>query len=66
MAKEQVFSQPPICAHLTTATNGLVLREKTHEGIKEVVKPFDWSYSTDYKGTLHPNARPFEPTVLQD
>jgi len=21
------------------------------EGIKEVVKPFDWSYSTDYKGT---------------
>jgi type 2A phosphatase activator TIP41 len=27
-------------------------REKTHEGIKEVVKPFDWSYTTDYKGTL--------------
>ncbi|CAG8955490.1 hypothetical protein HYFRA_00010357 [Hymenoscyphus fraxineus] len=26
-------------------------REKTHEGIKEVVKPFDWSYTTDYKGT---------------
>ncbi|CAL5874872.1 uncharacterized protein PFLUO_LOCUS9174 [Penicillium psychrofluorescens] len=38
-------------------------REKTHEGIKEVVKPFDWSYSTDYKGTLHPNARPFEETT---
>lgn len=34
-------------------------REKTHEGIKEVVKPFDWSYSTDYKGTTHPNSRPF-------
>lgn len=63
MAKEQVSSQPPICAYLTTATNGLVLREKTHEGIKEVVKPFDWSYSTDYKGTLHPNARSFEPTT---
>ncbi|TVY81558.1 TIP41-like protein [Lachnellula suecica] len=27
-------------------------REKTHEGIKEVVKPFDWSYSTDYRGTI--------------
>ncbi len=27
-------------------------REETHEAIKEVVKPFDWSYSTDYKGTL--------------
>src|ERR1700721_3680011 len=26
-------------------------REKTHEGIKDVVKPFDWSYTTDYKGT---------------
>jgi type 2A phosphatase activator TIP41 len=29
----------------------ILLREKTHEGIKEVVKPFDWSYTTDYKGT---------------
>lgn len=28
-----------------------ISREKTHEGIKEVVKPFDWSYTTDYKGT---------------
>ncbi|KAL4997766.1 TIP41-like family-domain-containing protein [Aspergillus recurvatus] len=27
-------------------------RETTHEGIKDVVKPFDWSYSTDYKGTV--------------
>ncbi|KAJ6015038.1 TIP41-like protein, partial [Penicillium herquei] len=37
-------------------------REKTHEGIKEVVKPFDWSYSTDYNGTLSPSAKPFENT----
>ncbi|KAL4792908.1 TIP41-like family-domain-containing protein [Aspergillus venezuelensis] len=29
-------------------------REATHESIKEVVKPFDWSYSTDYKGTIKP------------
>ncbi|KAH6662872.1 TIP41-like family-domain-containing protein [Halenospora varia] len=27
-------------------------REKTHEGIKEIVKPFDWSYTTDYRGTV--------------
>lgn len=28
-------------------------REDTHD-IKEVVKPFDWSYTTDYKGDLAP------------
>lgn len=38
-------------------------REKTHEGIKEIVKPFDWSYSTDYTGTVSRNAREFEPTT---
>ncbi|KIW05915.1 uncharacterized protein PV09_03108 [Verruconis gallopava] len=26
-------------------------REHVHEDIKEVIKPFDWSYSTDYMGT---------------
>lgn len=26
-------------------------REKTSAGISEVVKPFDWSYTTDYTGT---------------
>lgn len=30
-----------------------VYSQHHHEGIKEVVKPFDWSYSTDYKGTTH-------------
>ncbi|KAJ5668827.1 TIP41-like protein [Penicillium macrosclerotiorum] len=38
-------------------------REKTHEGIKEIVKPFDWSYSTDYTGTLSPSAPLFEETT---
>ena len=38
-------------------------REKKHEGITEVVKPFDWSYSTDYKGTVHSNTVDFEPTI---
>lgn len=38
-------------------------RERAHEGIKEIVKPFDWSYSTDYKGTLYSNDRQFEPTT---
>ena len=27
-------------------------REGTTKGIKEVVKPYDWSYSTEYDGTL--------------
>ncbi|KAI1321854.1 TIP41-like family-domain-containing protein [Xylariaceae sp. FL0255] len=27
-------------------------REQTSAGIREVVKPFDWSYSTDYKGSV--------------
>ncbi|KAM0718674.1 hypothetical protein Q7P37_005745 [Cladosporium fusiforme] len=26
-------------------------KDRDTEGVKEVVKPFDWSYSTDYKGT---------------
>lgn len=38
-------------------------REKKHEGITEVVKPFDWSYSTDYKGTLRSATPTFEPTT---
>lgn len=28
--------------------------QHVHSDIKEVVKPFDWSYSTDYKGTILP------------
>lgn len=27
-------------------------RERTSAGIREVVRPFDWSYSTTYKGTV--------------
>ncbi|KAL8784414.1 MAG: hypothetical protein Q9195_009059 [Heterodermia aff. obscurata] len=37
-------------------------REKKHEGITEVVKPFDWSYSTDYKGTVRKSTPPFQPS----
>jgi type 2A phosphatase activator TIP41 len=37
----------------------MLYREKTHEGIKEVVKPFDWSYTTDYRGTV--KGKPFVP-----
>ena len=39
-----------------------IVREKKHEGITEVVKPFDWSYSTDYKGTLRPGSPDFQPS----
>jgi type 2A phosphatase activator TIP41 len=35
-------------------------REKKHEGITEVVKPFDWSYTTDYKGTTYQSSPAFE------
>lgn len=34
-------------------------REDTHD-IKEVIKPFDWSYTTDFKGTLSPSSPPFQ------
>ncbi|KAF1948829.1 TIP41-domain-containing protein [Byssothecium circinans] len=36
-------------------------RQKQFEDIKEVVKPFDWSYSTDYKGTTAATPA-FQPT----
>jgi len=38
-------------------------REKKHEGITEVVKPFDWSYSSDYKGTMRTSSPGFEPST---
>lgn len=38
--------------HLPSGHELICYRENAHEGIKEVVKPFDWSYSTDYKGTV--------------
>ncbi|KAF2019393.1 TIP41-domain-containing protein [Aaosphaeria arxii CBS 175.79] len=37
-------------------------RQKQFEDIKEVVKPFDWSYSTDYKGST-PDTPKLEPTT---
>ncbi|KAF3356626.1 hypothetical protein VdG1_06249 [Verticillium dahliae VDG1] len=40
-------------------------REKTSAGIKEVVKPYDWSYSTDYDGTLAAGAQAFQPTTKE-
>ncbi|KAI9777070.1 MAG: hypothetical protein M1835_005334 [Candelina submexicana] len=37
-------------------------REKVHEGIKEVVKPFDWSYTTTYNGTSLSQSHQFRPS----
>jgi len=37
-------------------------RQEKHQGITEVVKPFDWSYTTDYKGTLSSGSHAFIPT----
>ncbi|KAK6501614.1 hypothetical protein TWF481_009449 [Arthrobotrys musiformis] len=39
-------------------------REKMHEGIKEVVKPFDWTYSTNYQGSIT-GTKEFTPTTDQ-
>lgn len=39
-------------------------RENDHD-IKEVVKPFDWSYTTDYKGEVKQGASQFESTDKQ-
>jgi type 2A phosphatase activator TIP41 len=36
--------------HLVSGADDM-RRQHVHEDIKEVIKPFDWSYSTDYKGT---------------
>ena len=48
-------------------------RQKQFEDIKEVVKPFDWSYSTDYKGTrrlaqagAYHDAHPARPPARPD
>ncbi|KAI9843695.1 MAG: hypothetical protein M1837_006163 [Sclerophora amabilis] len=38
-------------------------REKVHEGIKEVVKPFDWSYTSDYRGTTRSDKHIFQSTT---
>lgn len=62
MAKEQV--------NTSFSTDNLIdrinyPREHTHDGIKEVVKPFDWSYSTDYKGTEKPASAALSPSHVE-
>ncbi|KAK4190426.1 TIP41-like family-domain-containing protein [Podospora australis] len=37
------------------ASSWSATREKTSAGITEVVKPFDWSYTTSYRGSEHPS-----------
>ncbi|KAK8088050.1 hypothetical protein PG997_003011 [Apiospora hydei] len=37
-------------------------REQTSAGIKEVVKPYDWSYSTTYRGTTAPSPSSSTPS----
>ena len=46
------------------AYNGLIRpRQEKHQGITEVVKPFDWSYTTDYKGSLASESREFKDST---
>lgn len=35
---------------------------RTREGVKDVVNPFDWSYSTPYDGSLAPGSKGFRST----
>lgn len=37
-------------------------RQEETQKITEVVKPFDWSYTTDYKGTVSPSGPQLEKT----
>jgi type 2A phosphatase activator TIP41 len=55
---------PSLSPYLPAVSALTQVRENTHEGIKEVVKPFDWSYSTGYQGTLYPTAKRFEPSTV--
>ncbi|KAI8966345.1 TIP41-domain-containing protein [Daldinia sp. FL1419] len=42
-------------------------REQTSAGIKDVVRPYDWSYSTTYRGTvIPPSSRDVPPTGAAD
>ena len=40
-------------------------REETTQNIKEVVKPYDWSYSTAYAGSVADGGAAFAPTEKQ-
>jgi type 2A phosphatase activator TIP41 len=64
MAKSQV-PNPNLVVIFSGSCKLIPARENSHEGIKEVIKPFDWSYSTDYKGSLHPNAEQFEASAKE-
>lgn len=60
MAKGPVCATPFICWLRERADT--LQSEHHHEGIKEVVKPFDWSYSSDYKGTTRGSEAAWQPT----
>ncbi|KAK9479797.1 TIP41-domain-containing protein [Lipomyces japonicus] len=37
-------------------------KQQSENGVHKIVKPFDWTYTTDYKGTLSPSVAQFAPT----
>jgi type 2A phosphatase activator TIP41 len=49
------MAKRPVCVFLKSWYRLIsdLISQHHHEGIKEVVKPFDWSYSTDFKGRTH-------------
>jgi type 2A phosphatase activator TIP41 len=64
MAKSQV-PNPNLVVIFSESCKLIPTRENAHEGIKEVIKPFDWSYSTDYKGSVYPTAKQFEASTKE-
>jgi len=69
MAKQQVCL--PIYQTSTSRQVLITPRQHVYSDIKEVIKPFDWSYTTDYKGTVVSDASngmaipTFNPTTEQ-
>lgn len=59
------MAEYPVCRDCNLERRQMLRRgrEKKHEGITEVVKPFDWSYSTDYKGTQSKATPAFQKTT---
>ncbi|KAI1340510.1 TIP41-domain-containing protein [Xylariaceae sp. FL0016] len=52
-ALDQVDKTGENMLQVAYARNWSASREQTSAGIKEVVRPYDWSYSTTYRGTLN-------------
>lgn len=58
MAEHAVFGDSLCFCRTLTSTP----RQDKHEEIKNIIKPFDWSYTTDYQGSVTEEIKQFQPT----